>query len=139
MKTFDELISNTEQKQLNGYEIINRLSEMHEEKEVYFCDHVEPFHGAHDLPVNDFFSWRGSYSEPSIWSDGNETHTVKALIIHLKDFFSSIQTGWKGGEFQMDCHSPVWCDPEGACRERGVKDVVECEEAVYIVVGQFKY
>lgn len=136
---FEDLFINKNSSQLTGDELIEKLKESSQDKNVYFASLPHGLHGKDKYPVNDFFSWRGSYSEPSIWSSGAKVYTVSELIDRLNQFFGSIQTGWKGGEFEMRSDSLLWCDPEGSFCERGVRGVFEDDGHVYIVVDQFKH
>lgn len=136
MKNFEDIFDN-EVKHWTGNDVINALFGMSHKKLVYFADTTIGEHGRDEFPVNDFFSWRGSYSEPSISSSGSEVYTSTELIVALNEFFDSIQEGWKGGEFNMDSSKKLWCDPEGGYHGKGVANVIECEDAIYIVVGSF--
>ena len=138
MKKFEDIFYN-EVKHWTGDDVINALFGMSHDKLVYFADTtIETMHNPNKFPVNDFFSWRGSYSDPSISSIGSEVYTSTELIVALNEFFDSIQEGWKGGEFNMDSSRKLWCDPEGEYHGKGVANVIECEDAIYIVVGRFK-
>lgn len=137
MKTFEDIFNN-EIKHLTGNDVVNSLFGMSQDKIVYFADTTVGLHGRYDFPVNDFFSWRGSYSEPSISSSGSEAYTSTELIVMLNEFFDSIQQGWKGGEFEMHSRRKLWCDAEGEFSGKGVASVIECEDAIYIVIGKFK-
>jgi len=136
MSAFDDLWND---KQLTGRQVIEKLWSMQAGKNVYFALTTEDKHEPDKYPVNDFFSWRGSYCEPSIWSYGDTVYPCSYLIKKLEEFFDSIQTGWKGGEFAMDDNCRLWCDPEGSSMQRGVKAVIEDDCAIYIVVGQFEF
>jgi hypothetical protein len=133
-----ENIFNTEIKHWTGNDVVNALFGMEHDKGVYFADTVDGYHDWDKYPVNEFFSWRGSYDQPSISSDGNKVYTATELIVELNDFFESTQQGWKGGEFEMHSSSKLWCDQEGGFLGKGVSNVVECEEAIYIVIGMFR-
>lgn len=137
MKKFEDIFENEIEHRTGNY-VINSLIGMSGEKLVYLADATIGVHGRHDFPVNDFFSWRGSYREPSISSSSDKAYTATELIVLLDDFFNSTQQGWKGGEFDMNAESKLWCDDEGTFSGKGVADIVECEEGIYIVVGKFK-
>ena len=137
MKKFEDIFDN-EVKHWTGNDVVNALFGMSHDKLVYLADTTIGAHGRDEFPVNGFFSWRGSYSEPSISSCGGDVYTSTDLIVRLNEFFDSIQQGWKGGEFEMRSCSKLWCDAEGEFSGKGVSNVVECEEAIYIVVGRFK-
>lgn len=139
MSNLFENIFEYQNKHFTGNDVINYIEKMDPEKPVFFADTVEGFHDRQAFPVNDFFSWRGSYDKPSISSSGRKVYTGSELVEELNEFFSSVQTGWKGGEFAMDAYDELWCDAKGSYNEKGVSGVVECDEAIYIVIGQFKY
>lgn len=115
---------------MTGKAVIQKLIHMSPKKPVYLGDS--------NSPVNDFFSWRGSYDQPSINSSGDETFTGSEIVDKLIDFLDSIQIGWKGGEFAMDEYEVLWCDPEGTYCGNGVSDVVETEDAIYIKYENFR-
>ena len=54
-------------------------------------------------------SWRGSYDELALkFSFEGEAPTVESLLAKLKDAVGKEYTGYKGGEFRMDKHTPIW-------------------------------
>ena len=110
-------------------------------KNVYFVNLVDDWEGTQytSKPVNSFYSWRGSYYEPSCGTDGNEALSVNNLIGTMCEFIGSSQQGYKGGEFTMQGNSPLWADPWGCGGDMGVVDVVECEEGVFFVVDRCEY
>lgn len=137
MKKYEDIFE--EKKHFTGNDVIESLKGMDQSKIVYFDDTCQGIHEKGKYPVNDFYSWRGSYDQSSIGTDGPECYPAGVLINILDDFFDSIQCGWKGGEFAMNSSNRLWCDPEGSCMGRGVSDVVECEDFIFIVVSQFEY
>ena len=94
-------IFETEPKHWTGNDVINAIEEMDSEKPVYFANTVHGYHGHKEYPVNSFFSWRGSYDQPSISTEGDKVYLASELIDVLNEFFSSTQTGWKGGKFAI--------------------------------------
>ena len=120
-------------KQLTGKELIERLAKVNQGKPVYFSGISQ----IDNCPVNHFYSWRGSYSEPSIGSCGNTVYTAKELVVKLVEFFNSTQTGWKGGEFKMNELCEVWCDYRGDIDYIGASGVTELEDCIFINTANF--
>lgn len=137
MITFENIFNDSEHR--TGDYVLMKLKSFTQDKPVYFAVIPEGYHNEEYYPVNSFFSWRGSYDCPSIWSEGNTVYTAKELIDQLNDFFGSVQHGYKGGGFIMFSDDRLWCDAKGSFTERGVKDVVETEDKIFIVVDEFKY
>jgi hypothetical protein len=54
-------------------------------------------------------SWRGSYSELALSFEGeNNPPKADKFLEVLKDAVGKTFTGYKGGEFFMSRHTPVW-------------------------------
>ena len=120
-------------------DVLTKLQNVRDKsKYVYFANLVtdDDYANYEKKPVNSFFSWRGSYYEPSCGTDGSHKHEVGSLIDLLKNFIGSTQTGYKGGEFIMHKGSELWADPYGCYYSYGVIDVVECDEGVFFVVDK---
>lgn len=84
-------------------------------------------------------SWRGDYGELSI-DRGTEPTTVAALMGKARAAIGQTFEGYKGGQYVMSEHSPVWADPWGECLYRGIIGVVvEDAELVLITADLFDY
>ena len=53
-------------------------------------------------------SWRGSYAELSLHFGDGEGPLTSDLIKQLKDVVGKTLEGYKGGDFYMSRHTPVW-------------------------------
>lgn len=68
--------------------------------------------------ITDAHSYRGYYSDLS-FSIKDGTQTVGELLDVLQiGCLNQVFTGYKGGDFTMDEHTPLWIAPYGMC---GVK------------------
>ena len=77
-----------------------------------------------------FFSWRGSYDELTLhegWDEWNGNGydrspplTVAQLLEEAKNANGATFEGYKGGDFRMALHTPVWADPCGEYRCRAI-------------------
>lgn len=63
---------------------------------------------------NGLVSWRGSYDELTIDSGiAGKTDTVGKLLQDARAADGKTFHGYKGGEYAMNLHTPVWADPWG--------------------------
>jgi len=85
-------------------------------------------------------SWRGDYSELALnyQSDG-ERMDVGEFLQMLKDAIGKEYTGYKGGEFAMGKHTPIWVANYGNSGSTAVIDVVDGEHTVYLITGLREY
>lgn len=90
-------------------------------------------------PVNRFCSWRGSYALPTCYSGDATRLTVLEILEKMKEFYGSVQTGYKGGEWVMYSNDPLWADEYGRAGEKGVIDVIEKDGFVVFVRAQCEY
>ena len=101
------------------------------------CEGVEKsviFDGTRQGDVNSFFSWRGSYSEPSCGDDltGSALPLYK-VIEQVEKFTGSLQDGYKGGLYTMRGESGLWADDYGNSKSNAVVDVKETDTAIVVV------
>jgi hypothetical protein len=92
-------------------------------------------------------SWRGVYAHLALgWEDYYQRQkrkpklehpTVGEIVAILKAAIGETFTGWKGGEFVMDIHTPVWCDNAGTSTSTGVVGVHPLSD--YSTIIQTKY
>jgi hypothetical protein len=84
-------------------------------------------------PATQFFSWRGSYDELTLhesygeWNGGGYDHappvTVAELLKKAREADGGTFEGWKGGDFTMGRHTPVWADAPGDYNCRAIVGV----------------
>ena len=60
-------------------------------------------------------SWRGSYDELAF--DPVDETTIGKMLEYAKSADGSVYTGYKGGEFQMNCDTDVHIAGYGECGE----------------------
>ena len=88
-------------------------------------------------------SWRGIYAELALnfvgtgrSGDSNEKEmTVTAFQQMLKDCIGKEFTGWKGGEYVMSKHTPVWVANAGNSGNTAVIDIIDDGYQVIIMTG----
>lgn len=109
-----------------------RISEGKDEAHVYydFCN----------LFPTEIDSWRGSYSELALNfvdsdNDGAKTMTVGGLLTMLKSTIGKTFEGYKGGEFTMNKHTPIWVANYGNSGNTAVVDVVDDGYCVILITG----
>jgi hypothetical protein len=98
---------------------------------------------------NELDSWRGVYAELALEYDQTpEAPNVQVLLDELKSAVGKTFTGYKGGDFTMGNHSPVWVanygnsqsfDPDEEHDERYIVDVVETPKAVSLITYLTNY
>lgn len=70
-------------------------------------------------------SWRGSYSELALSFASEGRMSVDELLTLLKEAVGKEYTGYKGGEFIMSKHTPIWVANYGNSGSTGVVDVID--------------
>jgi hypothetical protein len=84
-------------------------------------------------------SWRGSYEELALnicASDSkNEPMTVSCFLQMLKDTVGKTLEGYKGGDYLMTKHTPVWVANYGNSGNTAVVDIIDNEYEVIIMTG----
>jgi len=68
-------------------------------------------------------SYRGYYSDLSIVPKSDGEETVGSFRKELTSALGSTFEGYKGGNFKMDRHTPVWVSPYGVASGRAAKGV----------------
>ena len=86
-------------------------------------------------------SWRGVYAELTLDSDVNgEPITVRELLKDARAAVGKTFTGYKGGDYAMNEHTPVWADEYGDCDYTGIVGVrVEGERVVVVTADLGDY
>lgn len=81
-----------------------------------------------------FDSWRGSYKELALGFalDGYSRQDNQLGKQLLNDFYKMCKdtiglefTGWKGGKFVMNKHTPIWAANSGNSGNTGIKEVID--------------
>jgi hypothetical protein len=67
-----------------------------------------------------FDSWRGVYAELTLMSGAADSMTVGNLLTEARAADGSTFQGYKGGDFTMGLHTPVWADEYGDCFYNGI-------------------
>jgi hypothetical protein len=88
-------------------------------------------------------SWRGSYAELALNfcdGEGNDKQmTVSEFLRMLKETIGKTLTGYKGGDFLMTKHTPVWVANYSRSGNTAVVDIVDNEYEVLIMTGYREY
>lgn len=95
-----------------------------------------------------FASWRGAYEEIALGYTltGYDDRDSKAKDIRLNDFIKMVESaigetfeGWKGGDFVMSKHTPVWVANPGNSDNTGIFEVVDGKYCVILMTGWCEY
>jgi len=81
-------------------------------------------------------SWRGSYEELALSFDGGRNSlALSDFISLLKTALDNTFTGYKGGEYTMSRHTPVWVANYGNSGSTAVVEVVDRKYEVILMTG----
>lgn len=80
------------------------------------------FDGHNGVPTG-IDSWRGSYDELALSYDNQDPMKVCDFREMLTNAIGKVYEGYKGGEYKMSRHTPIWVDNWSMCRDLGVVDV----------------
>lgn len=85
---------------------------------------------------NNIDSWRGSYSELALnfTTEGQEMK-VSDFLNMLKECIGKEFTGYKGGEFTMNKHTPIWVANYGNSGNTAVIDVIDNGYCIILITG----
>ena len=129
-KTFNE------SDQLSLGEIISKCEEI--AKRGYTLNGEEPtvcFDFEYARPVG-IDSWRGIYAELALkFEFSGEEMPLSCFIDLLKDAVGKTFTGYKGGDFKMSRHTPVWVANYGNAGNTAVIGVVDNSYEVILMTG----
>jgi hypothetical protein len=104
-------------------------------------DALEALPPTHDVMFDDgtipykFHSWRGVYAELTLGRDpygDPQRMSVKRLLGLAKKADGSTFQGYKGGDFTMSRHTPVWADDYGEYNSRGILGVTVVDGIVIL-------
>lgn len=121
--TLGEIISKCEAIKAKGYKLYDGS-----EPRVYFdfC-HLTP---------TSLASWRGSYDELALgFSEDRDLYPLGDFIDMLKRADGATFHGWKGGEYVMSQHTPVWVAQQGDSGNTAIINVRDEQWAVILVTG----
>lgn len=110
-----------ESDQLNLGQLIEQLEKVEDpdESDVYFDF-------GYTVPTT-WASWRGIYAELAIgWSEPNakvKAPTVSAFLAACRACVGQAFEGWKGGDFVMGLHTPVWVANPGDANNTAIVGV----------------
>jgi hypothetical protein len=81
-------------------------------------------------------SWRGSYDELALefGTEGREP-PLSEFIEMLKEADGKTYTGYKGGDYTMSRHTPVWVANYGNIGNTAVIDVVDNDYEIILITG----
>lgn len=84
----------------------------------------------------DIDSWRGSYNELALnFTSEGEQMNISDFLKMLKETIGKEFTGYKGGEFIMNKHTPIWVANYGNSGNTAVIDVVDDSYQVILITG----
>lgn len=113
-------------KQINLGTLIELLKPCHTGKVVYFT-----FGGFYPTVPS---SYRGWYDHLALeYSNQVSPPSVATLLKRLQDAVGTAYTGWKGGEYTMYTHTPVWADNPGDGYGVAIIGVEETDNCVFIL------
>jgi hypothetical protein len=85
-------------------------------------------------------SWRGSYAELALnFKAEGEPLTITKFLKLLKSTIGKTFTGYKGGEFVMSKHTPLWVANYGHSGNTAVVDVLDNEYEVVLITGRREF
>ena len=92
------------------------------------------------LYPTDIDSWRGSYAELALnfESDGDKL-SLSGFIQLLKSAVGKTFFGYKGGEYVMSRHTPVWVANYGNGGSTAIIDVINDDYQVILITARRKF
>lgn len=100
--------------------------------------------------ATDIDSWRGSYAELALGYGNGVPCAVETLLKECRAAVGATFEGYKGGDFRMSRHTPVWIANYGRSGVEGYKgssdvptvaviDVLEADDRVLVVTAEQTY
>ncbi len=120
--TLGEIISKCEAILAKGY----KCSDDSEPEVVFDFEYMGP---------TGIDSWRGIYAELSLWFEADARMPLSKFITLLKNAVGETYTGYKGGEYTMSRHTPVWVANYGNSGNTAVIEVVDAGYQVILITG----
>lgn len=85
-------------------------------------------------------SWRGAYEELALnYQDTGSSLNVHEFLVVLKQAIGDTFTGYKGGDFKMNKHTPLWVSNYGHSNNTAVVDILDKNYQVIIITGYREY
>ena len=85
-------------------------------------------------------SWRGSYSELALnYTEDGEPLKISKFLELLKGAVGETFTGYKGGDFTMSKHTPIWVANYGSSGSTAVVNMIDEKWRIIIVTGYREY
>lgn len=87
-------------------------------------------------------SWRGAYCEIALnYLDGNYDEVIRLPAFYelIKSAINQHYTGYKGGDFMMTQHTPVWVANNGQACSTAVVGIVDTGYTIIIMTGYREY
>jgi len=127
--TLGELILKLEPITEKQEEIIKKYK--HEATIVYDFEYL--------FPTN-LNSWRGSYEELALnfQSEGEELTVTKFLKL-LKNTIGKTFYGYKGGDFIMNRHTPLWVANYGHSGSTAIVDILDKEYQIILITAYIEF
>lgn len=80
-------------------------------------------------------SWRGLYAELALGYDERGETDAGEFLNELKSAVGKTFTGYKGGDFTMSRHTPVWVSNNGEACNTAVIEVVDDGYQIILMTG----
>lgn len=84
-------------------------------------------------------SWRGSYDELALEPTADTARTVGEVLSELVGAIGRTFRGYKGGDFVMGRHTPVWVAPWGTAGDDAVVGVARDGDRVVIETAAIEF
>ena len=123
--------------QLSLGEIVSQCEAI-QAKDYRRSDNSEPtvgfdFEYAHPTGID---SWRGVYAELALSFDfGGKEMSLSAFIEMCRSAIGQTFTGYKGGDYEMSRHTPVWVANYGNSGNTAVVGVLDLGYSVILLTG----
>lgn len=120
--TLGEIISKCEAIAAKGH----KLSDGSEPDVTFDFEYMRP---------SEIDSWRGIYAELALSFEYKGSKSLSEFIVMLKEAVGKTYTGYKGGDFTMSRHTPVWVANYGNSGNTAVVDIVDAGYQVIIITA----
>lgn len=81
-------------------------------------------------------SWRGIYAELALgFTDSGLAPSLPDFLHELQQAVGREYPGWKGGDYTMSRHTPVWVANPGNAGNTAIIDVVDAEYEVILITA----
>jgi hypothetical protein len=84
----------------------------------------------------EFASWRGDYAQLTLCNFDDVCETAGDLLRAALNADHGVFGGYKGGDFVMGRHTPVWADQWGECPGRGITDTT-IRKGTLVLITEF--